>query len=260
MPASVRSTQNESSLIVLSHLLSATVPNTWVCHCRLQLFVCPHGYVVLRARSAVGRLISPYKVDLECRGGSWKENQAYDYLIKPDETFHCPKVTPCESQLFHDNPLKNGLREQMYAGTQPLDHPLISPINASLVGLPPLLIQGMTFSEGQPSSFLWLDQCTSLQLARWRCFETKQSYWRRRQGEMAFRSSWRSMPTWCLVFSPVLETDVLTTYPVGTRIPGFRQPRRQITRSHRLGCCLHPHAHRACTYGPARFFLRPCRQ
>ncbi|ELR13452.1 alpha/beta hydrolase fold domain containing protein [Acanthamoeba castellanii str. Neff] len=54
--------------------------------------------------------LSPW-VDLECRGESWKKYKSYDYLSMP-ETFNCP---------------------QMYAGNHRLDHPLISPINASLV-------------------------------------------------------------------------------------------------------------------------------
>jgi monoterpene epsilon-lactone hydrolase len=63
--------------------------------------------------------LSPW-VDLECRGESWKTNQNYDYLQMPDTFFNIP---------------------QMYAGAYPLNHPLISPLHASLAGLPPLLIQ-----------------------------------------------------------------------------------------------------------------------
>lgn len=65
-------------------------------------------------------LLSPW-VDLTVSSPSWRTNIRYDYL-----------------KLDYRNPFDF---PRMYAGEQPLEHPLISPLNADLCGLPPLLIQ-----------------------------------------------------------------------------------------------------------------------
>lgn len=67
---------------------------------------------------ALALLLSPW-VDLECKGASVTANAPYDYLGQ-----------------------KLGLQwAKWYAGENDLRHPLISPVNARLDGLPPLYIQ-----------------------------------------------------------------------------------------------------------------------
>ena len=62
-------------------------------------------------------LISPW-ADVEGGGASQLTNAAYDYV-------------PQGAQPLFGS---------MYAGKQPLDHPLVSPVHADLSGLPPMLV------------------------------------------------------------------------------------------------------------------------
>lgn len=67
---------------------------------------------------AAAALISPW-VDLRCRGDAFDRLAAFDFIGREELAF-CARA---------------------YAGTLPLEDPRLSPLNASLVGLPPLLIQ-----------------------------------------------------------------------------------------------------------------------
>ena len=79
--------------------------------------------VALRERKSelplAGILLSPW-VDLEITGESVAKNLVNDKILNSLELHHMGAA---------------------YAGKEPLNHPLISPLHASLKGLPPLLIQ-----------------------------------------------------------------------------------------------------------------------
>jgi acetyl esterase/lipase len=86
---------------------------------------------------AAAVLISPW-VDLTCCKESWERAKGLDYLSKEDETSHDARLE----------------LPRLYAGSLPLTHPHISPLNASLQGFPPLLVQVSTFASLHPVSSL----------------------------------------------------------------------------------------------------------
>lgn len=73
---------------------------------------------------AAAVLLSPW-VDLTCSRDSWRRAKGLDYLSKEDES-----AGPARLDL-----------PRFYAGSLPLTHPHISPLNASLHNLPPMLVQ-----------------------------------------------------------------------------------------------------------------------
>jgi hypothetical protein len=97
---------------------------------------------------------SQYSLVPECRW-TWNVEARAGRSTSRTTTSPCPRpsTAPRSVRAFlamHRTPQSHltfvtntrAVLEQMYAGNHRLDHPLISPINASLVGLPPLLIQG----------------------------------------------------------------------------------------------------------------------